>query len=192
MFYSSDHLNAVDSALSLRSAQKLLEEQVTIERIPDHKNSMCAVTINLPWDVADRLTEVFAPFIANMAASIELRNKHHMEHQARKREIEAEQQRKQREANTFLHAQLRRIHKEALCYWDFNDALHGNTVTGKNYYMPTGRQTQKMYARMRRWSISQRLKRGDTAQEIAEAFDVKTEAIRTVIRQITKNGGNWR
>jgi hypothetical protein len=161
MFYSSDHLNAVDSALSLRSAQKLLEEQVTIERIPDHKN-------------------------------IELRNKHHMEHQARKREIEAEQQRKQREANTFLHAQLRRIHKEALCYWDFNDALHGNTVTGKNYYMPTGRQTQKMYARMRRWSISQRLKRGDTAQEIAEAFDVKTEAIRTVIRQITKNGGNWR
>ena len=148
-----------------------------IQDKPDSRGSFCTINIDITWELAEKITNIAAPIIKAIGDSVDTRTAMQIERESRLLKISVEQHKKQKIFMKHLYKNIKKIHTERLEYYMFCRKLENDA---RHYYPYTGfsnTQRQKLYKRIRAWSVQTMYKKGLSTNQIQEELKINKSQI---------------
>ncbi|MDA0780702.1 MAG: hypothetical protein PQ612_06170 [Rickettsiales bacterium] len=144
---------------------------VSLDSVPDEKGENCTISINISWEMAEKIAIMAAPFLSAISESVDCRS----DKQRKRDNYIAELKERHRQNNIIIkrcyYNCLKWIHYNNLNYHQFCDTLDTEIKKHPLYHSVNGKQRQLMYRRIKIWSIQRLRNEGLTNAQIAKIYN---------------------
>lgn len=149
---------------------------ITIDSLPDVSKDECTISLNISWELAEKIATFAAPFLASVQGSVDCRTQNQIkrDEQDLKRAIEFKKKNKKR--LLCVYRNLKKIHKNKLTYSEFCRNLDSDTGEYTFIFLKDSNR-RMLYKRIKIWSIQLLFKKGHKVPEISSMYGIKKSLV---------------